>query len=177
MGRNGGLARYEAESERSVPKALQPIDGFGVNENGLLDVAGNAWQWTSTCFRRSLGPGAEMLTVRTENCGVRVVEGRHRIYVTDFIRDARAGGCAVETPPANLGFRLVRTVGQRVGCGFDKLGSPRWQLQYTLLNDVVQVRPEPHECPQKGCRSAAVFQSDARPPTLLGSESRRSDAS
>ena len=42
------------------------------------------------------------------NCGVRVVEGRHRTYVTDFIRNARAGGCAVGTPPANLGFRLVR---------------------------------------------------------------------
>jgi hypothetical protein len=36
------------------------------------------------------------------------VEGQHRTYVTDFIRDARAGGCAVGTPPSNLGFRLVR---------------------------------------------------------------------
>jgi hypothetical protein len=45
--------------------------------------------------------------VRTENGGVRVVEGQHRTYVADFIRDARAGGCAVGTPPANLGFRLV----------------------------------------------------------------------
>jgi hypothetical protein len=49
--------------------------------------------------------------VRTENCGVRVVEGQHRTYVTDFIRDALAGGCAVGTPPANLGFRLVRAGG------------------------------------------------------------------
>ena len=28
--------------------------------------------------------------------------------MTDFIRDARAGGCSVGTPPSNLGFRLVR---------------------------------------------------------------------
>jgi hypothetical protein len=42
------------------------------------------------------------------NCGVRVAEGAHRAYVTDFIRDARAGGCAQGVPPANLGFRLVR---------------------------------------------------------------------
>jgi hypothetical protein len=28
-------------------------------------------------------------------------------YVTDFIRDARAGGCAAGVPPSNLGFRLV----------------------------------------------------------------------
>jgi hypothetical protein len=39
-----------------------------------------------------------------------VVEGRHRAYVTNFVRDARAGGCAVGVPPANLGFRLVRSV-------------------------------------------------------------------
>jgi len=37
-----------------------------------------------------------------------VVEGQHRTYVTDFIRDARAGGCAAGIPPSNLGFRLVR---------------------------------------------------------------------
>jgi hypothetical protein len=48
-------------------------------------------------------------TVRENaNCGVRVAEGAHRAYVTDFIRDARAGGCASGVPPSNLGFRLVR---------------------------------------------------------------------
>jgi hypothetical protein len=40
-----------------------------------------------------------------EECGD---PGQHRAYVTDFIRDARAGGCAVGVPPDNLGFRLVR---------------------------------------------------------------------
>jgi hypothetical protein len=54
-----------------------------------------------------------MPTVRTENCGVRVVEGQHRTYVADFIRDAQAGGCAVRTLPANLGFRLVRDLQER----------------------------------------------------------------
>jgi len=39
---------------------------------------------------------------------VRVVEGSHWSYVTDFIRDARAGGCAAGVPPRHLGFRLVR---------------------------------------------------------------------
>jgi hypothetical protein len=29
-------------------------------------------------------------------------------YVADFIREARAGGCASGTPPINLGFRVVR---------------------------------------------------------------------
>jgi formylglycine-generating enzyme required for sulfatase activity len=103
------LARYEAESGRSVPKALRPIGSFGVNENGLLDVSGNVWEWTNTCFHRvALDPTSDKASPGSTNCGVRVVEGQHRTYVTDFIRDARAGGCAVGTPPANLGFRQVR---------------------------------------------------------------------
>lgn len=103
------LARYEAESSRSVPKPLRPIGTFGINENGLVDLSGNIWEWTNTCFRRyALDAATDVTSAGTANCGVRVVEGQHRTYVTDFIRDVRAGGCAVGTPPANLGFRLVR---------------------------------------------------------------------
>jgi hypothetical protein len=28
--------------------------------------------------------------------------------MTDFVRDARSGGCSAGVPPTNLGFRLVR---------------------------------------------------------------------
>src|SRR5215471_13530677 len=47
----------------------------------------------------------------------------------------------------------------------------------TLLNDVLRVRPERPECLERGCRSAAAFQSGARPPTRLGCESWRWDGS
>jgi formylglycine-generating enzyme required for sulfatase activity len=104
------LARYEADarSDGAADRQPQPIGTFGTNENGLADLAGNVWEWTDTCFtRNSVGPsGAAVVT--GVNCGVRVVEGRHRAYVTDFIRDPRSGGCTVGTPPSNLGFRLVR---------------------------------------------------------------------
>lgn len=101
------LARYGRESQSRPDPAPKPIGGFGTNERGLTDVAGNVWEWTDSCFTRSaLDDGTPR--VATLNCGVRVVEGRHRTYVSDFIRDARAGGCAVGVPPSNLGFRLVR---------------------------------------------------------------------
>lgn len=102
------LARYEREANADpVDKEPQPIGHFGRNENGLTDIAGNVWEWTDTCFTRStLDDGTPRVV--TKNCGVRVVEGRHRTYVSDFIRDARGGGCAVGAPPSNLGFRLVR---------------------------------------------------------------------
>ncbi|MDC7784101.1 SUMF1/EgtB/PvdO family nonheme iron enzyme [Rhodoplanes sp. TEM] len=102
------LARYETESARERPPiAPQPVGTFGANANGLVDLAGNVWEWTATCFERAeLAPSGAVRPVTT-NCGVRVVQGEHRTYMTDFIRDPRTGGCAAGVPPANLGFRLV----------------------------------------------------------------------
>jgi formylglycine-generating enzyme required for sulfatase activity len=102
------IARYERESGRNRGGDPRAFGSFGVNENGLADLAGNVWEWTSTCFTRHRLDDAGETVSSKANCGVRVVEGQHRAYVTDFIRDARAGGCAVGVPPDNLGFRLVR---------------------------------------------------------------------
>jgi formylglycine-generating enzyme required for sulfatase activity len=103
------LARYDREAQLKEAAAVdadpKPIGSFGKNEHGVLDLAGNVWEWTSTCFTRVKLD--EQAATPTVNCGVRVVEGQHRSYVTDFIRDARAGGCAAGVPPTNLGFRLV----------------------------------------------------------------------
>jgi formylglycine-generating enzyme required for sulfatase activity len=104
------IARYDRESNREygADSEPQPFGHFGANENGLYDTAGNVWEWTSTCFVRTRLDDEGRAASRNSNCGVRVAEGQHRTYVTDFIRDARAGGCAVGVPPSNLGFRLVR---------------------------------------------------------------------
>ncbi len=103
------ISRYERESERDLSDTkAYPFGKFGPNEHGIEDLAGNVWEWTSTCFVRSRFDASGNAGRPTVNCGVRVAEGAHRAYVTDFIRDARAGGCAQGVPPANLGFRLVR---------------------------------------------------------------------
>lgn len=109
------IARYEAESARARPAeiAAQPGGTFGTNSNGLDDLAGNVWEWTNSCFIRVSLDGGQEKTTNT-NCGVRVVQGAHRSYMTDFIRDPRSGGCAAGVPPANLGFRLVAEPSQPV---------------------------------------------------------------
>ena len=97
----------ETGRDIGLDKTPQPIGTFGANEHGLLDVAGNVWEWTDTCFARASLDALGNPEATVVNCGVRLVEGRHRAYLPDFIRDARAGGCAVGTPPSAIGFRLV----------------------------------------------------------------------
>jgi formylglycine-generating enzyme required for sulfatase activity len=110
------LARYAVETRETVPPQPQPIGAFGSNTKGLTDIAGNVWEWTNSCFEGgALDADGRPTGAITVNCGIRVVEGRHRTYMADFIRDARAGGCAADLPPANLGFRLVRDDTARAG--------------------------------------------------------------
>ena len=75
----------------------------------MEDFGGNVWEWTSTCYvRASFTADRVAVEAVTENCGVHVLEGLHRAYMSNFIRDGKSGGCAVGTPPEHLGFRLVR---------------------------------------------------------------------
>jgi formylglycine-generating enzyme required for sulfatase activity len=116
------IARYERESTNGNDSATRAFGAFGANENGLLDFAGNVWEWTATCFVRSVLDEAGATLKQSSNCGVRIAEGRHRAYVTDFIRDARAGGCAAGPPPSNLGFRLVREPKSWIGALASSIG-------------------------------------------------------
>ncbi|WP_315926762.1 SUMF1/EgtB/PvdO family nonheme iron enzyme [Mesorhizobium sp. SP-1A] len=103
------LARYRAEAgpgaRDTEPK---PLGHFGLNSKNLADMAGNVWEWTTTCYVRARLARDGAVEQSTENCGVRVVAGSHRGYMSNFIRDGRSGGCAAGLAPDNLGIRLVR---------------------------------------------------------------------
>lgn len=101
--------REEAAAKRPPDPDPKPRGFYGPNSNTVDDFGGNVWEWTSTCYERAtLSGDRRTMLSRTENCGVHVLEGRHRAYMSNFVRDGKSGGCAVGTPPENLGFRLVR---------------------------------------------------------------------
>lgn len=86
-----------------------PLGYFGLNTSGLADMAGNVWERTETCFQNGmLTADGSAVATGSDYCGVRAVQGKHRAFVIDFIRDARVGGCAAGVPPDYLVFRLVR---------------------------------------------------------------------
>lgn len=108
------IASYQREVELRGEADLvaHPLGHFGANSVGVADMAGNIWEWTETCFQNgTLTPDGAAILTRFDYCGVRAVQGKHRAFVIDFIRDARSGGCAAGVPPDYLGFRLVRAAG------------------------------------------------------------------
>lgn len=103
------LARYRSEAGKSEPDPEPRVRGhFGPNAKGVVDIAGNVWEWTTTCYTRTRLSDGDARTESTDNCGVRVVGGKHRGYMSYFIRDGKSGGCAAGMAPDNLGIRLVR---------------------------------------------------------------------
>ncbi len=100
--------RQEAARNRTADPNPRPLGSFGANSNGVMDMAGNVWEWTETCHRRIHLDAAGDVVSEQPACTIRVLEGKHRAATSYFIRDAKSGGCSVGIPPDNLGFRLVR---------------------------------------------------------------------
>jgi formylglycine-generating enzyme required for sulfatase activity len=105
------LAEYALETKRKATsdETPMPFGRFGTNKSGMQDMGGNVWDWTDTCLtRQHVAPDGVSTTQVGENCGIRVVAGSHRSYISDFIRDPKGGACSVGVPPSNLGLRLVQ---------------------------------------------------------------------
>lgn len=88
-------------TEGLTPRALKPRGSFSTSPEGVADLDGSVWEWTQECFA-----GASD-SVDASRCPAFYVGGEHVAAMSYLIRDPARGGCAVGSPPAHLGMRLV----------------------------------------------------------------------
>lgn len=88
-------------TEGIAPRALKPQGSFSVSPEGITDLDGSVWEWTQECYAGA----AE--GIDPARCPAFFVGGEHVAAMSYLVRDPARGGCAVGTPPAHLGMRLV----------------------------------------------------------------------
>ena len=100
--------RFEVAAGDAFDPLVHLNGYFGQNSTGVSDLAGNIWEWTKSCFENTRLAGDGSVLGSSDYCGIRAIEGQHRTFLPDFIRNPKSGGCSVAFPPDFMGFRLVR---------------------------------------------------------------------
>ncbi len=88
-------------TEGIAPRALKPQGSFSTSPEGIADLDGSVWEWTQECYSGASDG------IDPTRCPAFFVGGEHLAAMSYLIRDPARGGCAVGTPPAHLGMRLV----------------------------------------------------------------------
>ncbi len=87
--------------ESNTSRALKPQGSFSTSPEGVADLDGSVWEWTQECYAGSTN------VQDIARCPAFYVGGEHVAAMSYLIRDPARGGCAVGSPPAHLGMRLV----------------------------------------------------------------------
>lgn len=89
-------------TEGLAPRRLSPQGSFSVSPEGIVDLDGSVWEWTEDCYAgEGVGP------IDRDRCPAFFAGGEHVAAIPYLVRDPARGGCAVGSPPAHLGLRLV----------------------------------------------------------------------
>ncbi|MFK7940626.1 MAG: formylglycine-generating enzyme family protein [Roseovarius sp.] len=88
-------------TEGLAPRALKPQGSFATSPEGIVDLDGSVWEWTQQCYA-GVSDGID-----PDRCPAFFVGGEHVAAMSFLIRDPARGGCAVGSPPAHLGMRLI----------------------------------------------------------------------
>ncbi|MAQ36913.1 MULTISPECIES: formylglycine-generating enzyme family protein [Thioclava] len=85
-----------------APRKLSPRGSFSTSAEGIVDLDGSVWEWTQDCYG---GEGGG--PIDPKKCAAFFAGGEHVAAIPFLVRDPARGGCAVGSPPAHLGLRLV----------------------------------------------------------------------
>lgn len=88
--------------EPQTKRTLRPQGTFATTSQGIVDLNGSVWEWTQDCYT-----GVSYGEITRDRCPAFFVGGEHVTAMSYLERDPARGGCAVGTPPAHLGMRLV----------------------------------------------------------------------
>lgn len=88
--------------EPQTKRTLRPRGSFDTTAEGIVDLNGSVWEWTMDCYA-----GAAEGQITADRCPAFFVGGEHVAAISFLVRDPARGGCAVGSPPAHLGLRLV----------------------------------------------------------------------
>jgi formylglycine-generating enzyme required for sulfatase activity len=84
--------------------ATNPVSKFPANQFGLHDMLGNAWQWTSECFReRHDSPEPD-----ETQCKRRVIRGGSWHNASNVLRSANRFWLTPNNRSSSIGFRVAR---------------------------------------------------------------------
>ncbi|WP_226553218.1 formylglycine-generating enzyme family protein [Celeribacter naphthalenivorans] len=93
-------------TEGLAPRRLMQRGSFSVSAEGIVDLDGSVWEWTEDCYA---GDGG--VPIDRDRCPAFFAAGEHIAAIPYLVRDPARGGCAVGSPPAHLGLRLVSEKG------------------------------------------------------------------
>jgi formylglycine-generating enzyme required for sulfatase activity len=88
-------ANTSIDAPPDVWQHTSPVGAFPANPFGLVDIVGNVWEWTSTCFA---GHG---------DCFVRVIRGGGWESISRGVRTTTRGAAPQSARSNGLGFRIV----------------------------------------------------------------------
>ncbi|HUR40297.1 MAG TPA: SUMF1/EgtB/PvdO family nonheme iron enzyme [Verrucomicrobiae bacterium] len=88
--------------------SLAPVGSFPPNAMGLHDLAGNAWEWTSDCWRDSYdGAPQDGKPVNVAGCTTRVIRGGSWRTGPDSLRSGARWRRPQQDQTDSVGFRVV----------------------------------------------------------------------